>query len=263
MVSTKAKATRGSAVKKAVADAATPEPTPQGRHVSKRAGTAKVEDADNLAEELAPVEPKKESGSKRKQKHEAVDEPRPDTRKKAKIVLKAALDPHAAKIVTIIDNQMPVVSSVEPAGVSIEDIPDIADLVMDAPKTGARQLTGLPKSGRDWKPMQKMRFSSQFRAGTVFNLSKTQQYHAAERARKAQVKELERELNKERKDKEAFALEKRKEQSARRAKNQYNANQVQSINPAKLKKMSKKQLRMVSKTVMGKNGQIELVPAYK
>jgi len=260
MVAAKTKNARGSAVKKAVADAATLEPTPVAKRVSKRAAAADADDADDTINAVAPVSAK-ESGSKRKQKVvEAADEPQQETRKKVKIVLKAALDPHAAKVVTIIDSKMPTVSSMEPEGVSIEDIPDIADLVTDAPSA---QLAGLPKSGRDWKPVQKQRFSSQFRAGSVFNLSKTQQSHAAERARKAQVKELEREMNKERKDKETLALEKRKEQSARKAKNQYNSQQVQSINPEKLKKMSKKQLRMVSKTVMGKNGQIELVPAYK
>lgn len=259
MVNAKAKSSRGSAVKKSVADAeATPEPT-QLKRASKRKTTANTDSEDVMG---APVA-KKVSRSENKQKNaEARDDVKLAPRKKAKIVLKSAVDPHAAKIVTTIDSQMPIVSSVEPEGVNIEDIPDTADLVSDAPKQGNYQLSGLPKSGRDWKPKQSTRFSSQFRQGAVFNLSKTEKYHAAERARKAQVKELEREMNQERKAKEALALEKRKEQSARRAKNQFNSAQTQAINPEKLKKMSKKQLKMVRKTVMGKNGQIELVPAY-
>jgi hypothetical protein len=193
--------------------------------------------------------------------------------KKPKVVLKEAFLTTKKKTVKILETKMEVLSSVEPQGISIDDIPDEAVFVEQASsssitnrKNVSRQISkqGLSKakSGRDWKVVQNNRHSKMFRQGTVSNLSKTHEQHNAERARKKHLKELETEMKEEKKQKVLDAKSKREEQQKRRMANQLKTASTQSINPEKLKGMSKKQLRNIRKTAMGKDGQIELVPAY-
>jgi hypothetical protein len=179
--------------------------------------------------------------------------------KKVKIVLKEQ-NLQAHKKVKEIENHMEPTSSVEPEGLSIDDIPDVSDMmIMNALQ---KQPEGIPKSGRNWKPKQVVRHSAMLRRGISSGLSKTQARHASDRARKEQLRELEAELKQERKDKEAAVKEEREEKSKRRLGNQYKSSEFQVINPEKMKSMSKKQLRMIRKTSVGKHGQIELVPVY-
>jgi rRNA-processing protein CGR1 len=67
----------------------------------------------------------------------------------------------------------------------------------------------------------------------------------------------------DRKTAKAEAKEKREEKQRRRAENELRTAQYQVISdPAKLKKMSKRQLRQVKRTTVNAKGQMELVPAY-
>ena len=71
------------------------------------------------------------------------------------------------------------------------------------------------------------------------------------------------EMKAEKKQKVLDAKERREEQNKRRLANQMKTASTQSINPEKIKGMSKKQLRNIRKTAIGKNGQVELIPAYR
>lgn len=181
-----------------------------------------------------------------------------------KIVLKSILDPNDVKSVKVVESNILVTSSKEPIGTNIDDVPDNIDLVdEDISKQNILESTGLPKSGREWKSKQAMRHSATFRQGdTSFNLSKTQSHYSAVRARRVNLRELEAEMKQESKDKALAAKAERVEREQRKAANLYKSAKVQAINPEKVKKMSKKQLRMIKKTVMGKDGQLELVPVY-
>jgi hypothetical protein len=56
--------------------------------------------------------------------------------------------------------------------------------------------------------------------------------------------------------------ERRAAKRARKAANASGGGVLQTINPAKLKRMTKKQLRSVKRTTVDKEGNTQLVPAY-
>ena len=121
---------------------------------------------------------------------------------------------------------------------------------------------GRPKSGRVWKVKQKTRASAQNRRGVVAHMSRTFEEKERLRTEKDRVLSLERELKAEKKQKVLEEKERREAQQKRRMENEYKNSVYQTLRPEKLKGMSKKQLRMVKKTAMNKNGQIELVDPF-
>ena len=186
------------------------------------------------------------------------------TTKKTKVVLKTAFltSERYKKSVMTIEDKSVLTPYVEPTGTDINDLPETSILADASNGTSSALPRGKPKSGRDWKSEQTVRHSAILRQGTISNLSKTQTQHAAERARKKQLKELESSMKEEKRQKILDAKQKREDQTKRREANSLRTAATQNINPEKLKGMSKKQLRNIRKTAMGKNGQIELVPAY-
>lgn len=191
----------------------------------------------------------------------------PATKRKVGVIssLKEAFVSTKKKVVKVVKENASVNTSAEPEGISIEDIPDAANFVEEEEDTPAQKNTphGKAKSGRNWKVKEKSRHSTMHRQGTVSNLSKSQARHEADRARKKQVKELEMEMKAEKKQKALDAKERREEQNKRRLANQMKTASTQNINPEKIKGMSKKQLKNIRKTAIGKNGQVELIPAYR
>jgi hypothetical protein len=121
---------------------------------------------------------------------------------------------------------------------------------------------GRPKSGRTWKVKQKTRASTQNRQGVVAHMAKTFEEKERLRMEKERMLSYERELKEEKKQKIADEKTRRDEQQKRRMENEYKTSVYQTLRPEKLKGMSKKQLRMVKKTAMNKNGQVELVELY-
>lgn len=85
-------------------------------------------------------------------------------------------------------------------------------------------------------------------------------------AKKAQrtVKEMQDAMKQSKKEEVAARRERRLEKARRRAEGEMRAAQVQVLDPAKLKKMNKKQLRGVKKTrVNAQTGVVEFVGAYQ
>ena len=121
---------------------------------------------------------------------------------------------------------------------------------------------GRPKSGRIWKLKQTMRFSSQQRQGVVSHLNNTFVEKERLRENRDRMLSLEREMKEAKKQEMREEKERREAQKKRRMENEYKNSVYQSLNPEKLKGMSKKQLRSVKKTAMNKNGQIELVNLF-
>jgi hypothetical protein len=122
--------------------------------------------------------------------------------------------------------------------------------------------SGLAKSGRVWKTKQTTRFSIIKRSGMLNHLNKSFEMKQAERAAHQNMKELERELKAEKKAKIEEEKQVREERQKRRLANEYKSSTFQVIKPETMKSMSKKQLRMVRKTSMNKNGVVELQPLY-
>ena len=184
--------------------------------------------------------------------------------KKPKTVLKQAFlsTELYKKTVKTLEDKSVLTVYVVPEGTDINDIPESSNLADIASGNSNSLPRGKAKSGRDWKSEQTVRHSAILRQGTISNLSKTQAQHAAERARKKQLKELESSMKEEKRQKALDAKQKREDQAKRREANALKTASTQKINPEKLKGMSKKQLRNIRKTAMGKDGQIELVPAY-
>lgn len=121
---------------------------------------------------------------------------------------------------------------------------------------------GLPKSGRSWKVKQTVRSSAQLKQGVLAHLAKSFEEKEAERQKKRNIKELEREMIEERKNAKLAEKTRREEQHKRRQENEYKAAITQELRPEKLKGMSKKQLRSVRKTSVNKQGQVELVSPW-
>ena len=118
---------------------------------------------------------------------------------------------------------------------------------------------GRPKSGRLWKQKQTTRFSFQQRQGVVGHLNKSFEEKELIREKKDRMLALEREMKEDNKRKAIEEKQRREDQQKRRMANEYKNSVYQTLRPEKLKGMSKKQLRMVRKTAMNKNGQLELV----
>ena len=123
-------------------------------------------------------------------------------------------------------------------------------------------------SGRNWKQVATKRTSS-LRTTKANNRTKSWEERKAEKMRRKEMLDLQKQLEEERvqglRDKKARRLENEK----RRAENEYeNAKKsAQTLNANKLKStmkaMSKKQLRQIKKTrVNSKTGAVEFVPVY-
>lgn len=83
------------------------------------------------------------------------------------------------------------------------------------------------------------------------------------KAVQSEAKALQKRLREERDAEEAEKKEFREAKRRRRAENMVKSAQGQVVaDPAKLKKMNKKQLRNLKKTRVNKDGVVELVPAY-
>jgi hypothetical protein len=118
---------------------------------------------------------------------------------------------------------------------------------------------GRPKSGRHWKPKQTTRFSYQQRQGVVSHLNKSFEEKELIRVKRDRTLVLEREMRENNRQKAIEEKQRREDQQKRRMENEYKNSVYQTLRPEKLKGISKKQLRMVRKTAMNKNGQLELV----
>jgi Cgr1 family len=141
---------------------------------------------------------------------------------------------------------------------------DLSDMVLAKAgvpenKVDAQIPEGRPKSGRTWKVKQTSRFSFQQRQGVVGHLNKTFEEKEEIRQKKERMLTLEREMKEENRQKAIEEKQRREDQQKRRMANEYKNSVYQTLRPEKLKGMSKKQLRMVRKTAMNKNGQLELV----
>ncbi|XP_052872733.1 coiled-coil domain-containing protein 86 [Anopheles cruzii] len=109
-------------------------------------------------------------------------------------------------------------------------------------------VRGKPKSGRIWKT-QKERFAV---VKKTIRRMKTKE-RLAYRQEMKQIKELSQSLKDERKRQNEEKRERREENKRRRLENERKAEIVQIINnPAKLKRMRKKQLRMIEKRDISK-----------
>eukprot|EP01038_Epipyxis_sp_PR26KG_P008223 gene8223-11129_t len=118
---------------------------------------------------------------------------------------------------------------------------------------------GKCKSNRFWKTKQSTRSSFQLRQGISKHLAKSFEEKELIRNKNKEMKALENEMIQSKKDKKIQERLLREEKMKRRMENEYKTSVYQTIKPEKLKGMSKKQLRMIKKTAMNKNGQVELV----
>ena len=132
----------------------------------------------------------------------------------------------------------------------------------------AEQTRGRNVSGRNWKTVATKRTSS-LRKTAFNNQTKSYEQRRAEKLRRKEVLELQKQLQEERVQGLRDKKERRLENERRRAENEYeNAKKsAQHLNNTKLKStmkaLSKKQLRQIKKTrVNNKTGAIEFVPAY-
>jgi hypothetical protein len=121
---------------------------------------------------------------------------------------------------------------------------------------------GMPKSGRVWKAKQTSRTSTQKRQGVLSHLQSTLEKRRKEKQDRDKVKALERAMKEETIAKREDEKTQREERQKRRMENEFKSSKYQNINAEKMKTMNKKQLRMIKKTRMNKNGVVELVDAY-
>lgn len=124
---------------------------------------------------------------------------------------------------------------------------------------------GVPGSNRTWKQVHTKRTSASSRPKSAAFKNTGVPFHvslAKKQQRKAAQEENKR-LSDERTARFDELKRKRLEKEQRKAEGEMRAAQVQNIDPAKMKKMNKKQLRQVKKTrVNAKTGVVELVNAY-
>lgn len=118
---------------------------------------------------------------------------------------------------------------------------------------------GMPKSGRFWKSKQRTRSSAQVRKGILSHLSHTFEERQVKRSKENETKAVEREMKEETKAKILEKKAKAEERLKIRQANEFKSTSFQEIRPEKLKTMSKKQLRMIKKTVVNKAGQVTLL----
>ena len=139
-------------------------------------------------------------------------------------------------------------------------IPQIDAVAIAAPR-------GAPVSGRGWKSMQTVRSSSMKRPG-AHGASGKGSTSSSFRASKGQklardaARSLTAQLEAEKKSAADAEKERRAAKRARKAANASGGGVLQTINPAKLKRMTKKQLRSIKRTTVDKEGNTLLVPAY-
>lgn len=123
-------------------------------------------------------------------------------------------------------------------------------------------------SGRNWKKVATKRTSS-LRKTAYNNQTKSWEERKAEKLRRKETLELQKQLQEERVQGLRDKKERQLENERRRTENEFeNAKKTaQHLNTSKLKStmkaMSKKQLRQIKKTrVNNKTGAVEFVPAY-
>lgn len=121
---------------------------------------------------------------------------------------------------------------------------------------------GRPKSGRFWKTKETKRFSSMKREGVLKFMSTSLEVKMAQKRKEQVAKALEAQMKEETKRKILEKKARAEENQKRRMANEFKNSSYQTLNTEKLKGMSKKQLRSVKKTVMNRNGQVELVGMY-
>ncbi|KAK5967673.1 Coiled-coil domain-containing protein 86 [Trichostrongylus colubriformis] len=122
-----------------------------------------------------------------------------------------------------------------------EDIPVINS---EEQKTAA-QIKGLPKSGRWWKETRNARHSAVVK---VKPLKSSWEKKMADKAKMKQAKLLQQEIRERQLQEKQERIERKKEQEKRRLENERKGEVVQVIkNTAKLRKVKKKQLRMIEK----------------
>uniref|UniRef100_A0A2M4C1I1 Coiled-coil domain-containing protein 86 n=1 Tax=Anopheles marajoara TaxID=58244 RepID=A0A2M4C1I1_9DIPT len=152
--------------------------------------------------------------------------------------------PDISQVLAKIQKPLEILAKTDPTG---ESKPAGGKLKAVKPKKDAVASTetvrGRPKSGRIWKT-QKERFAVVKK--TIRR--KTTDERLAYRAEMKQIKELSQSLKDERKRQNEEKRLRREENKRRRLENERKAEIVQIINnPAKLKRMRKKQLRMIEK----------------
>ncbi|KHJ95775.1 hypothetical protein OESDEN_04274 [Oesophagostomum dentatum] len=116
---------------------------------------------------------------------------------------------------------------------------------VEAHPSTAKEIRGMPKSGRWWKDTQTARHSSLIK---VKPLKSSWEKKMADRAKLKQVKLLQQEIRERKEQEKQEKIERRKEQEKRRLENERKGEVVQVIkNTAKLRKAKKKQLRLIEK----------------
>ncbi|XP_054749224.2 coiled-coil domain-containing protein 86-like [Lytechinus pictus] len=125
---------------------------------------------------------------------------------------------------------------------------DVIKSVMEAYKqesTTQKRFKGMPKSGRPWKTEQTARFSDMRKDKP---LKSSWQLKMAQKAEKLSVRKYQQELIDAKRQAILLKKQRREEHQKKKEENQKKSEVVQVIkNPAKLKRMKKKQLRMIKK----------------
>ena len=126
---------------------------------------------------------------------------------------------------------------------------------------------GLTESGRGWKSIQTVRSSSMKRPKTMGSCGKGQTSNAFRASKGMKLardaaRRLAKSIADERQAELDAVKERRKAKRARKASHASSGAHLQTINPTKIKRMTKKQLRTIRKTQVDKEGNVQLVPAY-
>jgi hypothetical protein len=106
------------------------------------------------------------------------------------------------------------------------------------------------------------RSSAQIRKGVLGFMSTSFEKKQLDREKKDRIKQLEQDMVNEKKEKIAEKKRLAEERKKRVAANEYKNSVYQVLNTETMKGMSKKQMRLVKKTAMNKQGQVELVDIY-
>uniref|UniRef100_A0A1L8DXB7 Coiled-coil domain-containing protein 86 n=1 Tax=Nyssomyia neivai TaxID=330878 RepID=A0A1L8DXB7_9DIPT len=147
----------------------------------------------------------------------------------------------------------PEVEETEEMETELSNDPDAKVEEQSEKKVGGKKKTdslprGVPKSGRVWKT-QKQKFSTIKKSLNRGSFEKKEQL----RQEMKQVKELSRSIKEQKKNEKEQQKLRREENERRKLENQQKSEIVQIIkNPAKLKRIRKKQLRMIEKRDLSK-----------
>jgi len=117
---------------------------------------------------------------------------------------------------------------------------------------------GMPKSGRSWKSKQRTRSSSQIRKGVLRHMASTFEERQLKASHAAETRALEKDIKDKTKALRIERKEKQQEMAKRRQANELKNSSYQVIDPTKMKHMNKKQLRMIKKTIVNKDGQVSI-----